>query len=139
NSRTSSVALEAVLRPLVESLPEDKIDEIVAKQTQCKQALQTARHELIEFQQRSQLQFEEFTGKIHRHMGTIRELKSDLDIIFQRVGAIKRRIVVRYPEVYNYVQTLHPPISHEDDGEEEELDTNYRKVSSELPHFNRPR
>ncbi|KAJ1952223.1 hypothetical protein IWQ62_006273 [Dispira parvispora] len=85
-----------------------------------KQTLQNARQELIQFQQRSQLQFQELTGRIQQHTGTIREIKSDLDIIFQRIRTIKRRIAVRYPEVYNYVQTLHPPISHEDDSDEEE-------------------
>ncbi|KAJ1989626.1 KxDL motif-containing protein 1 [Dimargaris cristalligena] len=116
NDLSSEDALtEPVFAPLIDSLSNEQVDAIAGEQLKAKEALRIAREELMEFNALSRSSYYEMSGKLKHHTNTIRELKTDIDSIYRRIRELKSTVACRYPEVYNYVQSLQPPRDDDSD------------------------
>ncbi|KAJ1903929.1 hypothetical protein LPJ71_005004, partial [Coemansia sp. S17] len=58
-------------------------------------------------EQESATTFPELSKSLVNHIGTLHKLKEDLQDIFTRIRALKTHFRGQYPEVYDYVQSLH--------------------------------
>ncbi|KAJ2385225.1 hypothetical protein H4S02_004438 [Coemansia sp. RSA 2611] len=61
--------------------------------------------------------FPELSKSLVNHIGTLHKLKEDLQDIFTRIRALKTHFRGQYPEIYDYVQSLHvDELEDEDEG-----------------------
>ncbi|KAJ2156825.1 hypothetical protein GGF46_004924 [Coemansia sp. RSA 552] len=68
-------------------------------------------------EQESAAAFPELLKSLTAHIGTLNTLKEDLQDVFTRIRALKMHFRDEYPEVFDYVQSLH--VKELDDEEEE--------------------
>ncbi|KAJ2911029.1 hypothetical protein GGI21_000278 [Coemansia aciculifera] len=66
-------------------------------------------------EQESALLFPELSKSLVGHIGTLNKLKEDLQDIFTRIRALKGHFRGLYPDVYDYVQSLHVDELDDDD------------------------
>ncbi|KAJ2470902.1 hypothetical protein EV174_006042, partial [Coemansia sp. RSA 2320] len=58
-------------------------------------------------EQESAAVFPELSKALMSHISTLSKLKEDLQDVFTRIRALKSHFQGQYPEIYDYVQSLH--------------------------------
>ncbi|KAJ1992813.1 hypothetical protein GGI25_003299 [Coemansia spiralis] len=62
---------------------------------------------LASSEQESAAVFPELSKSIVSHIATLQQLKDDLQSVFNRIRALKMHFRSEYPDVFDYVQSLH--------------------------------
>ncbi|KAJ2645130.1 hypothetical protein GGF44_000107 [Coemansia sp. RSA 1694] len=101
----------------VPGLPALDVSKTLSIQKQQLEIYRVLLETLAASEQESATIFPELSKSLVGHIGTLNKLKEDLQDIFTRIRALKAHFRGQYPEVYDYVQSLHvDELDDEDDG-----------------------
>ncbi|KAJ2825543.1 hypothetical protein FBU31_003693 [Coemansia sp. 'formosensis'] len=114
-SQRHSAPVTTPLSVAVPGLPALDLSKTLNLQKQQLEIYRELLEALAASEQESATTFPDLSKSLVNHIGTLQKLKEDLQDIFTRIRALKTHFRGQYPEVYDYVQSLHVDELDDDD------------------------
>ncbi|KAJ1732903.1 hypothetical protein H4S06_001103 [Coemansia sp. BCRC 34490] len=114
----SSVSMKANSTPLskaVPGAPAVDMTRTLAIQQEQAEVYRRLLETLSLSEQESAALFPDLSKSLVAHIGTLQQLKDDLQDIFTRIRALKMHFREKHPEIFDYVQSLHVEELDDDD------------------------
>ncbi|KAJ1962470.1 hypothetical protein GGI12_002628 [Dipsacomyces acuminosporus] len=112
-------AANTQLSSAVPGLPSLNLDKTLNSQQEQLEVYQQLQETLAASEQESTAAFPELSKKLLAHINTLTQLKADLQDVFTRIRGLKMHFQAQYPDIFDYVQTLHADAHHTEDEEDE--------------------
>ncbi|RKO92356.1 hypothetical protein BDK51DRAFT_27514 [Blyttiomyces helicus] len=119
----------ALARRLVDSVSEEDLNAVLEQQQKTKELVTKTTRQLEMFNTFSASRFAENQKRLEEAVGTLRDMKADLDVVFRRIrlvfgvllggdvggGALKTKVATLHPTEYAIVTKSEEPADEEDD------------------------
>ncbi|KAK9720394.1 hypothetical protein K7432_004192 [Basidiobolus ranarum] len=99
---------ERFVERCIDLVSPEMIDMMLQFQNETSQVLITRTEELAIFNEFSQSKYQELLGRFQKHTQVLINLRTDLELVFRRIRALKSRIGQLYPEELSKVVSERP-------------------------------